>query len=65
MLLEISEIVEKARESNYLFELNEYLRQIVMGPHGDTKFDEEFIKNQHKKNMHWRKKSTKKNMFKK
>jgi hypothetical protein len=56
-LQEITEIVQTARKSNYLLDLNEYLRKTVMGPHGDTKFDSEFIKTLNKENIKWRKKS--------
>jgi len=57
---QISEMIEEARDTDSLKSLNEYLRQLIMGPYGDTGFDIDEIKRQEEENLKWRKKSLRK-----
>jgi hypothetical protein len=55
-LQEITKMVEAAKAKDALYELNEYLRQLVMGSYGDTHFDLRDIERLHRDNSTWKKK---------
>jgi len=57
---EITEMIETAKDTDSLNQLNEYLRKLVMGHYGDTKFDVEDIRRQTESNQKWRKRSLRK-----
>lgn len=63
-LKSLNEIIKDAKKLNHLYDLNEYLRELVMGPLGDTKFDSEFIEKTHEENLRWRKKALRNKIFK-
>ena len=51
----LSLVVTEAKALNSLENLNETLRQIIMGPFGDTKYDEIETKETISRNVRWRK----------
>ena len=55
-LKELEKMVNDAKAKDALYDLNEYLRLIVMGPYGDTEHDRKYIEKLHLENSSWKKK---------
>ena len=53
----LSLMVKKAKAEASLRALNKYLRELIMGPYGDTRFDVEDIRRQLESNNKWKKRS--------
>ena len=54
---ELSLMVKKAKAEASLRTLNKYLRELIMGPYGDTRFDVEDIRRQLESNNKWENRS--------